>query len=295
MQRFIRIYFFVVSRLFPKVASRQAFELFQFTFPVSKRFRKSELELYRTTNSFYIEQNNVLIRCFELGDDSNPLLFVLHGWNSNPGSMYKIAKSMVEKGYYVILVELPAHGYSKLKQTNMVHCSSAFKAVLQRLALGKPFSLITHSFGSAVASYALCGTHYQVDRWVMLTSPNRLVAIMREFQDAISLSEASYDHMTTMGVRLVLKPIDSVTVEDQLKSTRVNKLLLIHDPYDKVLPFSNAKSIVEKNENAKLVAMEKIGHYRMLTNSNVLYELDQFIEHSQKVGLREQDQVAVLN
>jgi pimeloyl-ACP methyl ester carboxylesterase len=295
MKRAIGWYFAMVSWISPRMAGKQAFEFFQRTFPKSKRIKGRELMFYNENKAFVLETINDSIHCFELGDPSHPMVFVVHGWNSNPGSMYTIAKQLVQAGCYVVLPELPAHGRSTAKKTNLLRCSEAFLIAVNRLLLGRSFSVVSHSFGSAVVSYALAVSHQQVDRWVMLTSPNELCVIFREYQAFIRLSEKAYRHLSDKVHEVLKETLETVSVAEKIQHIDINALLIIHDRYDRVLPFKNAQSIACSVEKAEVVGMERIGHYRMLTNPQVLEYMDAFLKPKNFLKLRTKDQASMLN
>ena len=64
-------------------------------------------------------------------------------------------------------------------------------------------------------------------------------------------------------------PIDTIKVETLLMDIKYNRLLLIHDQFDKIIPFSNSKRLSEISASVKLIELNKIGHYRMLWSPEV--------------------------
>lgn len=109
----------------------------------------------------------------------------MHGWDSNAGSMSKIADKLVEKERYVIAINLPGHAFSKKSATNLLECKEAFKALLNEVNPTESFSVISHSFGSGVTAYALSETNYKVNNLIFLTNPNRVEHIFEDFKKMI--------------------------------------------------------------------------------------------------------------
>ena len=58
---------------------------------------------------FKVSSSKEDLLCYELGSENNNLVFLLHGWESNPGSLSKIAYSLSENNYRVISFDLPGH------------------------------------------------------------------------------------------------------------------------------------------------------------------------------------------
>ena len=92
--------------------------------------------------------------------ENNNLVFLLHGWESNPGSLSKIAYSLSENNYRVISFNLPGHRGYKSNYTNLFECKEAFKSVIKHINPKTPFNVVAHSFGSAVTTYTFSKEKY---------------------------------------------------------------------------------------------------------------------------------------
>jgi hypothetical protein len=56
-------------------------------------------------------------------------------------------------------------------------------------------------------------------------------------------------------------------------------LLLIHDEYDKIIPFKNSEEIKTMHKvNSVLIKHKRIGHYKMLWNQNIIDETLLFLK-----------------
>jgi len=73
-------------------------------------------------------------------------------------------------------------------------------------------------------------------------------------------------------------PINMMDVSANLKKVNFNKLLMIHDMDDTVLPFSNSFEINSDHQNVQLISMKKVGHYRMLWNDEVIGRTVAFVQ-----------------
>lgn len=277
MLPFIRIYFRILSGISYQTAGKQAIRLFQRTFSHRRRFRERELRFYRESGYFRTTWVDEDLHCYEWGDPSHHMVLLIHGWNSNAGSMHSLAHDLVQHGCYVVALDLPAHGHSALRTTNLMKCSSAFRALIQRLLPQQPFSVVSHSFGSAVVAHALSGSRFRIDRWAMLTSPDQVRDIFREYKESIGLGERSYVFMQQKAEEILGEKLSEVTVVKKLESITYSQLLLLHDPLDRMLPFANAEAIAGAAPAARLVTLEGTGHYRMLSDQKVVGEVRNFI------------------
>ncbi|MFY0650440.1 MAG: alpha/beta fold hydrolase [Cyclobacteriaceae bacterium] len=284
MIQLIRTYFRVLSALAPALAGRQAFNFFQKT--RKKTIRKNEQQFYNLSRHFTIEHHRENIDCYELGNPNDPLVLLVHGWDSNAGSMAAIAFELVEKGHYVVAFNLPAHGFSKLKRSNLIIGREYFRAVVEKIYPAKPFSIIAHSFGSVLTAFSLSDSRFKVDKLIFLANPNKFGPTFEAFRDFIGLGDKAYKVCVKMAEELVGVPMAEMNVEDYSETVKYNRLLLIHDKLDKVVPYERSLEIKNKWHNTELVTLEKIGHYRMLWNEYVIQSIVKFLEPAKTVQLK---------
>lgn len=268
MIKLIQTYFRMASAIAPKMAGNQAFELFQK--PLNKKVRKKELSFYSVAKSFKIKHYLEDIHCYELGNPAGPMVLMVHGWESNAASMSGLALKLAENGHHVILFNLPAHGYSTLKKANLKICKEVFLEVLNHLNPKQPFSVVSHSFGSAVTAYALSKTSYHVDQLIFLTSPNQITTIFEDFSNFIGLSSKAHKQLCQRAENILHEPLTKVRVDHLSEKISYDKLLLIHDTYDKIIPKSSAIDIYNEWPNSELQLLEKTGHYKMLWDDQVI-------------------------
>ncbi|MDJ0644865.1 MAG: alpha/beta fold hydrolase [Flavobacteriaceae bacterium] len=272
----IRFYFKTTSFLTPRLSAFQAFKLFQKV--RKKRVRKREEKFYELAKHFKIPSEKEDIHCYELGNVRGNVVFLVHGWESNAGSMSRFAFDLASKGYRVISFDLPGHAKAKSNYSNLFVCKEAFRNVLKFIDPKEPFTVVSHSFGSAVSTYTLSELEYEVDKFIFLTSPNSLFEVFNDFKKFIGLTEKSFTHVIGRATSLLNEDVRQVNVDEKLSQISYSKLLLLHDKFDKVIHVKNSEKIKARNtEKAELKIYNKIGHYRMLWNDNVLEDTLSFI------------------
>jgi pimeloyl-ACP methyl ester carboxylesterase len=264
----VQFYFRMFSFLWPARAGAQAFRLFQKTRKLP--MKAGELEFYSQAKKFEITHPGENILAYEMGDPQGPLVLLVHGWESNAGSMGAIARILAYMNFRVVALDLPAHGHSHLTHTNLRECREALRALVYHLQPTEPFSVVTHSFGSAVTTYALSGSDYVIDQFVMLTSPNRLIEVFDQFRQQINLGRKAYQYVLARAGELLQEPIEKVSVETKLQQLNYRKLTILHDLHDKVLPYSYSLQIRDAADEVTLHTLTNAGHYRMLWNPDLL-------------------------
>ena len=178
---------------------------------------------------------------------------------------------------------MPGHAKYKSNYTNLIECREAFSKVIEYIKPDKPFSVIAHSFGSAVCTYTLSKLNYKLDKLVFLTSPNSILEIFKDFKNLIGLSNHSFTYFVQKANLLANEEIKNINIDEKLKLFDFSKLLLIHDEHDKIIPVKNSEEILKMNsENTRLIKYSKIGHYKMLWNDKVVEETMHFLKNKKR-------------
>jgi len=102
--------------------------------------------------------------------------------------------------------------------------------------------------------------------------------IFKDFQKFIGYNDIIHQEVCDWVKNTIDGDLDSLVLADNLKTIDYNDLLIIHDKFDKILPYQSAIEIKEAIPNATLIPFEKIGHYRMLWNDDVVRETINFID-----------------
>ncbi len=282
----VKTYFGSVSAVSPKFAARNAFNLFQKV--RKKSIREREEAFFQDARKFDVKAEldrgkMELINCYELGEVGQPLVVLVHGWDSNAGSMSQIAYQLVAEGKRVVLFNLPGHAFYKRSSTNLLECREALSAVLNDINPEPGFSMISHSFGSAVTAYALSKHNYKLDKLVFLTNPNKVERIFEDFKNFIGLGDRAYAQLLEMAKQKLGEPVQEANVVDSLYKVDYNELLLIHDRNDKVLDYYNSLEVKEATPKAQLLTYENIGHYKMLWNDQVIADCTRFLNTTSNI------------
>jgi pimeloyl-ACP methyl ester carboxylesterase len=261
----------------PKTSAKIAFNLFQKV--RLKELKKREKPFYNKAKPFNISLENDELHCYEMGNSEGKLVFMIHGWDSNAGSLTLFAEALAQKGYRVITFDLLAHHKSTKKYTNLFETKKAFKQLLKQINPKNSFSVIGHSFGASALAYTLSETAYKLDKIVLLSSNNKILEVFRGFQKLIGFNEKIFQAAKNYIDQILDEDFAEMETSKKLKAIDFNKLLIIHDKKDKIIPFHNALQIHEAfPEKSTLIPFERIGHYRMLWNKEVVEETVRFLD-----------------
>lgn len=269
---FNRTWLNFTSYVAPRYTGKRAVDIFSKV--RKKSIRDKEKAFFEKAKRFEVKRKGENVTGYELGDPEGKLLFLVHGWESNPGCFTLFLDHL--SAYRIIAFTLPAHAQNMESHTNLYECKDAFKLVLDYFNPSEPFHVVAHSLGSSVTSFALSETQYKADKLVFLSVNNKIEQVFLDFQKMLGFNDRVYRLIGKRIEQVVGEKPSQMKVEERLKKTNFNELLLIHDKFDKIIPYENSEVLHKKFPNSQLISFEKIGHYRMLWNEKVLEEVLRF-------------------
>lgn len=271
MIRVVRQYHRSLSVISPKLAANSAFELFKKV--RIKKLRDQEKPFYGEANESKIVFEDEVIHSYEFGDSENDIVVLVHGWDSNSGSMYKFVEPLLKKNKYVLSFNLPAHAFHSSSKTNIFEAKETFKKFMTTIPQGRKVSIISHSFGSAVVGYGLSELDIKIDTLAYLTTPDKINDIFLDYKNMIGLNEKAFHILCKKASAIVREDLDQLSISKKLVNAHFNHLHLFHDPNDKVLPYKNSAQISSTIENSTLHTLSKMGHYKMLWNTDLINQV----------------------
>ncbi|MCB1504558.1 MAG: alpha/beta fold hydrolase [Hyphomicrobiaceae bacterium] len=193
-------------------------------------------------------------------------VLLVHGWTGEASFMTALAEPIRRAGFRVVLLDLPAHGHSEGRSTNLMECARA--VVFVHDALGPFEAVVTHSFGSMIALLAAEGVApmphgFSTSRFVLIASPNELTDITSSFCEKRSISTAGRRAFERRLERIGRRSIGLFNVARLLREAR-RPALVIHDTKDDDVPHARAEEIVSAVPGSKLTSFTGLGHRNIL-------------------------------
>lgn len=222
------------------------------------------------------ELDGVRIPMWSWGD--GPRVVLMHGWESRGCHLARFVPALVTKGLAVTLFDAPAHGVAPGKMTSVVHMGKALLAVAK--VLGPVQAVIAHSAGSAAALWAF-GRGLDVDRSVHLAGPSTLEQLMRGAARMAALGEDEFPAFKAATAAFIGCPIEDLSV-DRLASPLSHASLILHDPDDPMIPFSEAEALHARWPASTLAPVSRVGHRRILTDPGVIARCVEFVQPIQR-------------
>ncbi len=271
----IRVVFGVLCKIWPSLAARWAEKLF-FT-PHSAQRPASEMPYFLSATKGSYEFGGRKIALYEWGQGDETIILV-HGWGSRGTRLGTLAEPLNQRGFRVVAFDMPGHGDSDGKTTNLPEIT---RLLSQLHATYAPVhAMIGHSFGGVAVTAALHQYDLAIRRAAIISSPFTLDFVIESFAEAINLTPEVTSRMATAFNKRLKKSFNINIADlspDKLVKTITLPVIVFHDKLDREVPFEQGIAYSEGLPNAKFVPTEGLGHRRILRDDNVISALVEFL------------------
>lgn len=270
--RLIRLWVRLTSLLAPRYAERFSARLFL----TPRKRPATPLSIEGVTpEQFSLALNGEELVGWRWGRSESKVL-LLHGWSGRAADMSHIAGALAARGYEAVAIDMPAHGSSAGKTTNLAIWSQLIPVIGRKLG---PFTaVIGHSFGAAAVTLAL-DAGLDVQRAILIAPPLGPLHFITGLREFIGLPLARAAGMEAELVRIVGRPISDFNA-DVVASRLLQPALIFHDPEDDEVPFAHGASIAAGWRGSSLVPVVGEGHFRILKSREVINRLVDFVDES---------------
>ena len=282
----VRTGFSWLSRWLPKLAGRIACTLF--FRPRRSGTPRPEKAVWQagSTQHLSFEGDRLELRTWGQG----PTVLLLHGWEGRGSQFVDFIKPLTRAGFQVAILDLPAHGSSRRKSTNLPQMARAITEVaagLQPLA-----GIVAHSLGATAATLAL-HEGLQARNMISIASPFWASQVLNTYAGMLNLNETAGNYLRLFVEKKIKRPMDSImgpSVVQRLETPA----LIVHDQEDPLIHVETANLLTETWPGAKCLITSGLGHHRILRDPMVVAQSLEFLQTSRKQPV-EKEAVACLN
>ncbi len=266
----IRKTYKMVENISPKVAVELAIKVFltPVKFPVPER----EEHWLEKAEKIQVDFNDEVLNTYHWGSGENTILLV-HGWCGRASQMGFIANHLVKAGYKCIALDAPGHGESKTKRTTVLDFVAAMQAV--NLSHGPFFAIVGHSLGG-VASFLGVESGIQVKKLVSISAPASTSEAVIRFLEQLEAKPGMAERMLKKMSNQIKGDVDMLSAAKIAQRIAVPGLI-IHDAEDKEVPISQAISVADNYEMARLVKCKGLGHRKLLFSPDISQHIIKFL------------------
>lgn len=237
------------------------------------------------------------IRCYSLGNEADPTVVLIHGWESRAERMQGIAQQLISKGYRVVTFDSPAHGRSDGTSTDLMEINAIVKALLNgdsstRAADASETTavaceaIVAHSFGGVCAT-KLLADGLDCRSLVLVSTPATFDGVFEKFSYLLDLGWRTQARLKNK-INARFSPIIQNVWKHFCTQQNIQKInqnvLIVHDLEDNIVPIEEAKKLFEAAEQRAGYCYQQVcltsgqGHNRILAQNSLATEIASFID-----------------
>jgi pimeloyl-ACP methyl ester carboxylesterase len=190
-----------------------------------------------------------------------PAVLLVHGWEDDHHCFDAIIAALVKRGHAVVAFDLPAHGKSGGTQSTIPLAAQAVQGVAQ--ALGPVRAVAGHSLGGAAATFAITQDWLNVERAVVIAAPTGPTYMLNAIAKRFGMSEERKESLFEELKRVVGFRPEEIELLPKIASLDV-PALIVHSKDDAMVRFVTGQKWAANWPGAQLIALEKLGHRRLL-------------------------------
>ena len=240
--------------------------------PLSDRAREREAGWTASTRPLRIRAGRKTLAAFTAGD--GPTVLLVHGWGDRASRMGAFIAPLVDAGFRVVGLDLPAHGDSPGVRTDAYEAAEAIRSAAEQV--GPLYAIVAHSMGGAETLMAVAGG-VPVQRLVLLAPALRPRHAMDKFTAMFSMPQRA---MTGL-VKAIERRYGTQVWDDLSSDLNVADLdvpaLLFHDRTDPQVDFADGEALHAAWRGSRFVPTEGLAHDRLLRDPTVVAQTVDFL------------------
>jgi pimeloyl-ACP methyl ester carboxylesterase len=190
-----------------------------------------------------------------------PAVLLVHGWEDDHHCFDAIIAALVKRGHAVVAFDLPAHGKSGGTQSTIPLAAQAVAGVAD--AMGPVRAVAGHSLGGAAMTFAITEGWLDVERAVVVAAPTGPTYMLNAIAKRFGMSDERKEKLFEELKRVVGYRPEEIELMPKIGSLEI-PALIVHSKDDAMVRFVTGEKWAASWPGAQLIALEKLGHRRLL-------------------------------
>jgi pimeloyl-ACP methyl ester carboxylesterase len=203
-------------------------------------------------------------------------VLLLHGWEGQAADLAAFVQPLLDAGFQVVAMDLPAHGASAGRQTSIPDSARALRAVGE--ALGPLQAVIAHSVGSAVLAEAL-HAGLAAERAVLVAAPAHYADYARQVGHLAGLDNDGIGRLLALLSASFGVDIHDISLPGRAAGLR-QPALFVHSADDRIVSIADSEASAAAWPGAHHLRLDGLGHRRVLQAPAVIDSVLQFLTPS---------------
>jgi pimeloyl-ACP methyl ester carboxylesterase len=254
LPKLIGLRLMTLYKIKPKKTILKAFKLF--CTPRGGFVKAEQKDFLNAHKSELVQFKKIKIQTYHW-EGKGAKVLLLHGWDSHTFRWKEMVKYLKTKDYDITAFDAPAHGNSEGNLMNVPIYSEVLNLMLDKY---QPEIVIGHSMGGMTIIFNQYLKPCQsIKKLVLLGVPSDLNRIMLGFQKILGLSDKFMMVTEDYFKNRYGYKFQEFSTKDFAKKVNIPSLL-IHDKYDKIVPYNEAQDINDALKDSELLITEGAGH-----------------------------------
>jgi pimeloyl-ACP methyl ester carboxylesterase len=245
--------------------------------PVSDRGLAKQAGWLRVTNPVVFDSRVGQIRGFSAG--SGPAVLLVHGWGERAAFMGAFIEPLVDSGYRAIGVDLPGHGETSKRRTNIFELANVLKEVAGQL--GGIHAAVAHSMGGTVTAVAI-SEGLDLDAVTLIAPASDLNHAVQKFGSMFSLPSKAVTGLRRRIERRFGRDVWDRLLIQRLASDFDVPALIVHDLDDTQIDVADSRALVAAWPEARSMITTGLGHDKIARDPRVIEATTVFLQESKK-------------
>ncbi|MDP1823771.1 MAG: alpha/beta fold hydrolase [Archangium sp.] len=198
---------------------------------------------------------------------------LVHGWSGNASQLSSFVEPLVQRGYHVVAMDLPAHGQTAGNFATVPLLAHTVAELGQRL---RPRIVVAHSLGATSTGYALT-KGLRPERLALLAPPAQLPPYLAHFAQQAGLSDAMQARLLRRVEQIIGRPVSELDLRVHAPALGHVRALLVHDRDDSVVPLESSRELAALWPAARLVVTVGLSHDRIRRDPGVVEQVVSFV------------------
>jgi pimeloyl-ACP methyl ester carboxylesterase len=203
-----------------------------------------------------------------------PTVLLVHGWSGNAGDMAPIAAELVRAGYRTVLFDMPGHGGSSPRPTNLYVYLRTLEALGE--VVGPLEAVVGHSLGGTATALALGQRLLAAKKGVLIAPAVSPWAFSWDFARMIGLPRERVPGMVARTEELVGAKADGLDAAEAVRGL-VTPVHIAHDPEDLDVPFEHSTRLAAAWRDSVLIPRPGLGHRKILKDGETIQGVVEFV------------------
>lgn len=203
-----------------------------------------------------------------------PAVLLVHGWEDDHHCFDAIIAALVKRGHAVVALDLPAHGKSGGAQSTIPLAAQAVAGVAE--ALGPVRAVAGHSLGGAAMTLALTEGWLSAERAVVVAAPTGPTYMLHAIAKRFGMDEERKESLFRELKRVIGYRPEEIELMPKVGSLDI-PALIVHSKDDAMVRFVTGQKWAEHWPGAQLLALERLGHRRLLFDPATAGKIAEFL------------------